>query len=438
MLSGQFLLEFTAGLVVAGLLFLIVARHERLTLYILLGTTLLAGQRDIDLRPTAQFGSVSVYVTDILLVAFFGISAMRWRQRRLSQLETIALISLTGLVLLAVVTWTLSDGLETGVMRSRYWLLFTSLICWVMTAPRLWKASDLSGVVAAAWGACALFVYGLARGGLGSNAGQVLVDGQFVSARPINSTAALMVLTGLWVVVLVSRGHWVLRFASATTFAAVVVLSQHRSVWVAAAASGFIVVIVLARRKAGWAWDRLTLYGFAAGLSVIAISSVLRASSVLSQSAQDGRTWAWRVEGWGERLATKSGVADWLVGGSLGTSESTRLDAFATSAHSMYIEPLVSIGVLGAGLMWIVVGSLVIRASPNFRFVAVVFTALLAFGVAYQWPMAVVAVLVVAAAVAFDRDTRRPLAGHEHLKSNEQLSPTVTDPRSDVRSGAIQ
>jgi len=366
----------------------------------LLAATIATGLRDYDVPVGTTFGPLYVSVFDVLLVAFVAVAVARWQFIRLRSWELAALLALSLLILVGLFTWIVSEGLETAVVRWRYWLYLVGALWWVFSVRRNWKLSDLQVVVLAGWISSLFFVVGVARGGFGSNSTRVLLDGQFVSTRPVNAAVSLVVLMAFWVVVFDSSRRTAVRIASASVFLGVVLLSQHRSVWLAALTSGAVAMLAFARQDNRWLWDRLSL-GF--GLVIVSIlftRGALQSFDFLRQSANDGRTWTWRLDGWRDRLATMDSPVDWLFGGIGGPVGPAAVGAFATSAHSMFIEPLVMLGVVGSTILWFLWLSLILRRASLSRLVYVIGAILASFGIAYQWPLALAVLAAVVVAIS--------------------------------------
>ena len=132
-----------------------------------------------------------------------------------------------------------------------------------------------------------------------------------------------------------------------------IVLAQHRSVWVAAAVAGVLVLGAFVRgsRQRLVAGTLAVIVGLAV---VLGVGAVVRSQTDLAASASSTGTFDWRIENWTEKLTTPRSDLEWLVGSAAGPTPLSDPESnvvFKVSSHSMYVETIATLGVLGLGLL---------------------------------------------------------------------------------------
>ncbi|OAH09608.1 O-antigen ligase family protein [Streptomyces jeddahensis] len=186
---------------------------------------------------------------------------------------------------------------------------------------------------------------GWSRYGIGSNSSQVLIDGRLANGRPVTAVAALLICQAALIMLVLGR-----RCARllAGILLLVMVLLQHRSVWVCALVmvGGWLLLRPQHRLRA--------LAGTAAAVAVatvvVLLGHGLALMETLAQSASDDRTMNWRVAGWASLLEQLRDLPDWLLGRPFGTGFARLGSAHAVidvSPHNYYLQLLLRIGLVG-------------------------------------------------------------------------------------------
>ena len=158
----------------------------------------------------------------------------------------------------------------------------------------------------------------------------------------------------------------------ASALGVVILLLQHRTIWVAALA-------VLALACVWWAIDRperrRVAIGIGAGaLAALAVAVVAAAIAggafwdSIKEPVSDQSTVIWRTDGWGELISDNDSPSNVLTGNPSGVGFERVVDAAAidASAHNLYIDAYVRFGVIGV----LLVASLWILLAVRSRLVA--------------------------------------------------------------------
>jgi hypothetical protein len=232
-----------------------------------------------------------------------------------------------------------------------------------------------------------LAVLFIAQGGLGTYAES--------GDRPLNSGQALIVAQASVLALTTTRpGHW--RLVSVAGFF-IVVLSQQRTVWIATLAMALVLAHQAARRDvtSGRA-VRLGLGATLTGLvALVALSppelqrSLTAATSNISA---DKGTFGYRIQGW-EYFIEEFGernLGEQLVGQASGTTLVRIVGGIerTESAHNMYLQILVSIGLVGLIALVLVYVAAIRRSWRSQPELASIIVGLCVFSMGYQLEVA--------------------------------------------------
>jgi hypothetical protein len=257
-------------------------------------------------------------------------------------------------------------GLQTAINSGRTTFYFIAALAYAATVPAGWNRSVWKVVIVAGTALAVLAVPFWLTGGLGSADTSIIRNGELIATRPIVAAGALLILqAGILSLALrwpSRQSSWYLASASA----AVVLLLQHRTVWVA----GLAVVIVgffYWAASAGRSADRTVLATIGIGLIVLpGVLVGLSRSEPLVRSVQEVRhgdsTFSWRTTGWQELISSHDSVDDLVAGVPSGSSLERRVNGGVVdvSAHNGFVEAYVRFGLPGVfaltllgGLLWI-------------------------------------------------------------------------------------
>ena len=305
---------------------------------------------------STQVAGVNVSVIDIVNIVAFGAALIRMR-RGPSRWQWVLLGAMV-LTMYAALRGAIDLG-GTALLGFRAELYFVIPALFIATLarsmiPRVVRAIIIFGVV--------LSVVAVARWvaltiGISLTP---LASGGYAIDRVINASAALWIaFTIVFLVVALLQGRFVgkgwVTWGATTLTLAVVLFSQHRSVWVATA-SMLAVALVGTRRR--W-YMKATIVGVAiVGILVIGSlgpDDVGVVGDSLAAAASDVRTWEWRLERWENVWAAHAarGVSAIILGTGYGYAwVSGAIGVWEASPHNGYLQIAVRLGLLGAMLVF--------------------------------------------------------------------------------------
>jgi hypothetical protein len=364
--------------------------HQRLFLALFMLVTALESTRDFAPHLEMQFMGFTIYVEDLTVVVASIAILNRIGQIRLHWVTRTAAMVLGALVLSGVVTWVATYGVQIGVNSWRPQILTLVLLIYATTRPRTWSWNDLRVIiVATAIVVAVASVAGVLTHGLGSSSSVVEIGGVIEGGRPVSASGALLMLVGLWVAAL-STGKWTGgRVVVVLLLGTMVLLTQHRTVWVAAI-FGVVAWWLAPKISAGRASGGLSGPSRTILMLFIGTATALVGISVaaLGQSARNDETLLWRVARWAESMTIPRSWIEWLVGSALGPTPASTPSLFDTSAHSLYISTVEMTGFIGLAailLLVIAVGrtNMPLSGGPLGLMICLTF---LGFGITYQLP----------------------------------------------------
>lgn len=433
------ILQVGPALIVVAALSLLFARSPRASIALVLFTTVLTESREWPFALSTEISTFNVSVFDVFTLLLSGVALFRFGWKRVERPGRGAMLTIATLTALGLVTWVLVEGLQVSVNFWRQWM-FPIGACWYATSwPVLRSRAGLQPVVWAALLGSLTQSLGIALRGFGSNSDRVLVNGEFVGARPITASVALLILFGA-VLLLIDAPPVTLRRLAATGWLwASVLIAQHRSVWVAAIVAGALVGLALVKGSR----QRLvtaTLVGVGlVGVGTLA-GGLVRRQQQLAAASSDTETLDWRFENWAEKMSVPREPVEWLIGSALGPTPVTdRFEStlqFQVSAHSMLIDVISSLGFVGALAVGVIV---VVAIRVPYRIgssLGILIGALLSYGFFYAWPLwswLVVGILIRTAGV--DQDSGGPQTVSELKPSAVSVSEGSVMPTASVRTG---
>ncbi|WP_367322983.1 O-antigen ligase family protein [Streptomyces sp. HUAS ZL42] len=307
-------------------------------------------QSQQNMRPPLRSPGLDLMPTDVLTVCLLAaalIMSVRKRGRR----PRASLLVLLGLTACALMRGFGLFGVQTAGNEAR--TSFVQLLCVAFFVAAIPPGRNLLRVVSLIWvpAACVLSLAALLwwlNVGIGSNSDSIMVDGVLTNARPVNAAEALII--GQAALMLLCGHGFARGRALAWPLLLVVVLTQHRTVWLA---TGVMVTgwLVCRRRQSGSRAAALAVLGSVSVLSLLAVSlgAADQVTSSLAASSEDDTTLMWRMEGWHALVAHLDGVPEWLLGQPFGSGYDRVVDGtlVTVSPHDYYLEVLLRLGLLG-------------------------------------------------------------------------------------------
>lgn len=352
----------TLGVAALAVLALIVtlARRPIVIVYAILGAhgwDVLAGG-----MPSLSVMGVAVGPSELVHMIAFGAGLLRarrgpnrWQLALLGALALVFVGALRGYVMLG-------DAAMLGFRAELYYLVPAFF---VSTLP----ASAITSIVAAIvrFGV-AMAVVALSRWvalALGVPWVAAFANTGYAIERVINSGAALAVAFALVAVVQRAVGSGAIqRFrlrsvAAAAVLIGVVVMAQHRSVWVATLTMLGLLFVRLPRRLHLKIAVMAAVVAAVAAIELSGFGDTGAVAESLTQAATNAGTWEWRLERWDAVWATHT-ARGWeaiLFGSGYGYSwVSGEVGVWEASPHNGFLQVAVRLGLVGAVLVFGVYG----------------------------------------------------------------------------------
>ena len=331
------------------------ARRPVAMVYVLLGVY---AWSLIGVVPSTRVMGIGVSLLDIANAVAFAAALVRMRRGPTAWQWTFLIVIL--LIAYGALRGAIQLG-DSALLGFRSELFFITPALFVSTIQSAQLRGIVRGVVTFGLG---LSVIALVRWLLiaaGVNLGTVADFGIYTVARVINAPATLWVGVSLvfWVVALFHRApdtrtHALL--ASSSLALLVVLLAQHRTVWVATMIM-LAVALVMARRH--WLTKAAIVVVTLLGVLSIETSDISDAGVVAESlviAASDTRTWEWRLDRWANVWSTHTdrGAQAIILGSGYGYGWVTGVvGEWEYSPHNGFIQVAVRLGLLGALLVFL-------------------------------------------------------------------------------------
>lgn len=346
---------FLAACVLAVLatLFYFVARSQLFAICALLVAFVLSdGIRD-NFSLSIVVTSFRVSALDVLCAILLVVGIYRSLALGVRSVSRGLALLLCALLLVHITRGVLDFGLQPAINTSRPWIYFTAPLVFAATAPNPWDRRAWNAIASTGIALGLISIPYFLIDGLHTSSQYVYRNGVLTTARPIVAAGALMVLQAA---ILIPALHWRARersIAIVGVMLVVVVLVQHRTVWVAGAAVAALGFVSWSRRRMQ---DAQSLVFGATGLVFLALPVVayafLRTTALVKSAAEttsSHSTLTWRTAGWNELIASHHSLLDLATGGPAGASWARQiLDRTAVqSPHDTYVETFLRFGLPG-------------------------------------------------------------------------------------------
>jgi hypothetical protein len=301
----------------------------------------------------AKAGTTHIYPADVVaVVLLFATAIYLIRQpppARIMFPLAVALVVFTVNLALGVATF----GLQHAVNESREWLYLLITTAFVVAAAP-WTSRFWRPWYALAFGAMGLAWLGVAKHGVHSATSQIVINGQLVDGRPLNSAGAAALAFAL-IVLLGSRTISVRRkivFGTAAICTLIVV--EQRTVWAVLAVAFLIWAAASLRRHGTSRHRRLAATGVAVlSTAAVALIAGVATGNVFDQSLTEitakNSTFQWRVTGWTDLLSADHSVAGLVLGFRFGTGYRRIINGqvILANPHSFYVGTVLRLGLIG-------------------------------------------------------------------------------------------
>ena len=363
----------------------IAARHAVLTIVILVAVwaSTIAIRDTVDLSVTVGIGGSDfhVFLADVLYstVLVIGVARLLTLPPAAdvsSRIAKWALITLVTLFALHLVRGVVEVGTQDAIDGSRDWLYFIAGLSYGATArselgTNLWKPFVLASLALSLIAA----LYFLSEG-LATASEFVSDDGQLLSRRAVIASGTLVILEGA---ILALAFRWPSRtsaFALAGLAGTVIVLLQHRTVWIVAVVAGifglaiWVRVQLRHRRTAVVALAGIALV-VAIPLATLALANTASVRQSVEEATGEQTTLTWRIDGWRKLLRRNHGASDIIVGNASGSDWARRymrgpqggLYPNEVSPHNEILDSYLRLGVFGVVGLCGLVGAILVRRS---------------------------------------------------------------------------
>jgi hypothetical protein len=347
----QLLGVLVVGIGLLALAYAVIRSPElTLCLFLVLWVATTALRDSVDLSVT--LGGVRVSALDVLstLMIIVGIARLAGHGVRPAHALPLALL---GLLVIHVLRGVEAFGFQAAVNGTRGWFYFTASLVYASTASwsrprRGWLLLTATGVALAA-----VAVPYLVAGGLHPATRMIYRNGEWVTNRPVVATGALLILEAA---ILCAALNWPSRATAvplAMGLGLVVLLLEHRTVWVAGAA-------VVVAGFASWSQRRVreapAAVSGVTGVALLALPFVIwgfsRTSALVSsirEATTSHSTFAWRTTSWEELIASHHSVQEILTGQGSGASWDRLVQGQVAqqSPHNAFVDAYLRFGLPG-------------------------------------------------------------------------------------------
>lgn len=348
-----------------------------------------------------DLGGLSIGLLDVLAALMLVIAAFRTIRRvSIRSWETVPWLLLV-LVCGNAVRGGREFPTQEVVNELRPWLYLIATVLFASLVPRVRAGRRLlvGGLVLYTAWLVGVAIAGFATTGVRTVTDMAYADGRLVDPRPVAASGGLVLAEVLLLTAgcrgFFRRGWW---WATLAVLGLLVVLLQHRTVWVAAIVA-IAYLLAEAVRRGGRA-RRIAIPVLAAGgvaTFVIAVTGALRHTALAASTDNafsQGNTLSWRILGWQELLGERRSFGDQLLGEPFGGGFERVVDGvtLTVSAHSEYVATVLRLGLVGllaVGFLLLVAwrsadaAGVALGIPP--RFLRAVLILVILYGTTYSW-----------------------------------------------------
>lgn len=388
--------------------------------------------------PIASYGSTSFYLLDILTGALLIAAGARLLYaRQWPRWISVPTVALIGLLAVSLLRGVLSFGIERSVNLARLYLYFVSTLLFGaslrFTRQLVRRLLYWWGIVA--WLLVGLLVVRLALVSIGAFSSPDWTAPSGAPVRVLNAAQAFVLLQTLLFAWYSSseRLHLPLGRILPYVLVPAIVVLQHRTVWVVLI--GILLLVIVRDRRMRRRWSAgliaITILAIFGGIGFVGTSAV----NSLMRSAQDLRTFDWRLASWSAAMSPDRFQSPWdyLVGQPFGTGYERYLagrdSPTSVSPHDFYVQTFLNLGIAGlAGLFVLYAGLLGLLGTGRGDGVAttlsLLLTSQLIFSITYA--LSYEQGLLLGLAIAFCRSAVPICNPALHLRLATPRSPSVS------------
>ncbi len=330
-----------------------IVRSQVFAAYALLTTFVLSdGIRD-NFILSVTVSDFRVSALDALCVILLGVGVYRALTMGVRNFARGLSLALLVLVVFHIVRGVLDFGLQEAINASRTWIWFMAPLVFAATAPKPWDRRVWQLIVSTGIVLALVSIPYFLIGGLHAPSEYVYRYGELTSTRPIVAAGALVVLQAAILIPALGWRSREMSMALAGVMIAVVVLIQHRTIWVAGLAAVAIGFVSWSRRRVR---DAESLVFGATGLLFLALPvlvyAFLRTDALVKSAVEttsNRSTFAWRTTSWQELIAKNNSLSELVTGGPSGESWARQIQGITAiqSPHNVYVEMFLRFGLPG-------------------------------------------------------------------------------------------
>jgi hypothetical protein len=311
---------------------------------------------DVRVWPSiVNLGGVAVTFPDIV-AALLLLSAMLCAAHRRAVIRPAWGTVVFVLLVICIVRGVVSFGLGSAINEARAWIYIAAVCCWILSlrpAELATQALVFKWIVWTGVGVFLIAVRNIASFGLGAAGTGRSVDGEIVEAgRPVVAGQAMVMAVAALVALYLGRQRQSLPYAlTSLALFSMVVLAQHRSVWVASLAGLAVYVALMPSSRRWLVVGGATLLLLAAG-TLWNLEAIPWLNERLSASATDTRTFEGRLFDWTTLIdqSIADGPDTVLFGAPSGAGwDHLRADGLLVTypPHNWFVSSYLRVGLLG-------------------------------------------------------------------------------------------
>lgn len=299
-----------------------------------------------------QLFGLNIYPEDAFVsLNFFGIMIPKYSRigdakRVISTKIGFLLLTIT---VVGTFSWVHEYGLKSGVNHWRQYLFDFSIFLYCAKAYVEWTNRRVLMVsIIPAIILSFLAITKILNSGLGRTDGVDPLTG-FQTGRPTTAEGSFILLMAFVICLHFSSEEKILRVILLSTLATLVLLLQHRTVWISAISVGLLWILFPQKGVRNFKRvSKFILISCIGWLSYVLTKHITNLSAATSNTD----TFEWRVDRWVRSFAIPRSAIQWIFGATFGPTPVTGADGpFRVFAHNAYVDLIENIGYFGCVLL---------------------------------------------------------------------------------------